>query len=111
VAEFAAVHLLAAIPNALMLERMEPDWGGRAQATEPALICSEGHITAPLRPGLGVQIDADFVAAHPSQRNTALPSGGWNPGTEGQTLYLQPRQPRATITLPGVSPRTPTIDS
>lgn len=28
VAEFAAVHLLAAIPNALMLERMEPDWSG-----------------------------------------------------------------------------------
>lgn len=73
VAEFAAVHLLATILNALMLERMEPDWGGRALATHPALECSHGHLTAPLSPGHGAQIDVDFVAAHPSQRNTALP--------------------------------------
>jgi galactonate dehydratase len=109
VAEFAAVHLLAAIPNALMLERMEPDWPGRAHAVRTSLECSDGHITAPLSPGLGVQIDEAFVAAHPSQSNTAVPSGGWNDGTEGETLYLQARRPRAGITLShaGAEPNAP----
>ena len=31
VAEYAALHVLAAIPNGLILERIEDDWDGRAQ--------------------------------------------------------------------------------
>jgi len=101
VAEFAAVHLLAAIPNALMLERMEPDWAERPQAITTALLSAGGHLAVPDAPGLGVKINLDFVAAHPSQRNTALPTGGWNPGTDGETVYLQARRPRAPITSQG----------
>lgn len=101
VAEYAAVHLLTAIPNALLLERMEPDWPGRALTIKSALECGDGMLTTPSGPGLGVQIDEAFVAAHPSQCNTALPSGGWNAGTESETLYLQPRRPRAFITRAG----------
>jgi galactonate dehydratase len=99
VAEFAAVHLLAAIPNALMLERMEPDWAGRADTLTTRLEALDGYLTVPCGPGLGVQIDEAFVAAHPSVRNSALPSGGWNPGTEGETLYLQARRQRTALTL------------
>ena len=94
IAEYAAVHLLAAIPNALILERMEPDWAGRALAALPALALEDGHVRVPDRPGLGVDIDEAFVAAHPSVRNVAIPAGGWRPGTEGETLYVQSRRGR-----------------
>ncbi len=97
VAEVAAVHLLAAIPNALILERMEPDWDGRARCIEPQLDIADGHIALPQAPGLGVRIDAAFVAAHPSTRNAGLARGGWNPGTEDETLQTQARRPRAPI--------------
>ncbi len=98
VAEYAAMHLLAAIPNALILERMVPDWPGRATTIKggtPVMV--DGHVLVPDAPGLGVEIDLDFVAANPSVRNTGLPSGGWPKGTEEATLYSQPRTPRMGI--------------
>ena len=94
VAEFAALHLLAAIPNALILERMDPDWPGRGLAVTASPVLEGGHLLVPDAPGLGVDIDEGFVAAHPSERNVGLPSGGWPEGTEGATLYSQPRHPR-----------------
>ncbi|MGG5821336.1 mandelate racemase/muconate lactonizing enzyme family protein [Falsiroseomonas sp. HW251] len=99
VAEFAAIHLLAAIPNALILERMDPDWPGRGETIKgghPEL--RDGHVTLPTAPGLGVAIDEAFVAGNPSIRNVGLPSGGWPAGTEGATLYTQPRTPRTGLT-------------
>ena len=35
VAEFAALHVMATIPNALMLERIEFDWSGRYEVVTP----------------------------------------------------------------------------
>jgi len=105
VAEVAAVHLMAALPNALVLERMDPDWPGRAQVTHSALALDAGHLLLPAGPGLGVQIDEAFIAQHPSQRNTGAARGGWNAGTDEQFAYLQARQPRAGID------RDPTKDS
>ena len=98
VAEVAAVHLMAAIPNALILERMEPDWPGRDRVTRSALVAEAGHLLLPEGPGLGVQIDEAFIAQHPSQCNSGLAVGGWNAGTEAQTLHTQARRPRAGIT-------------
>jgi galactonate dehydratase len=98
VAEYAAIHLLAAIPNALVLERMDPDWPGRSQVingASPRMV--DGHVLVPDAPGLGVTIDEAFVAANPSLRNVGLPSGGWPRGTEAATLYNQPRMPRSGI--------------
>jgi L-alanine-DL-glutamate epimerase-like enolase superfamily enzyme len=95
VAEFAALHLMAAIPNALILEKMDPDWPGRSRVVTAEPELREGHLMVPDTPGLGVDIDEDFVAAHPSQRNVGLPSGGWPAGTEAATLYAQPRHARA----------------
>jgi len=97
VAEFAAVHLLAAIPNALLLERLEPDWAGRSDAIHGALVASDGQIAVPSAPGLGVRLDEAFVAAHPSLRNAAIASGGWNEGTAAESVYTQTRRGRARL--------------
>lgn len=89
VAEYAALHVLAAIPNALMLERMEPDWEGRARVALPPLVVQDGAIEVPNAPGLGVSIDREFIRAHPSVRNTAIAKGGWRDGTEREFVYVQ----------------------
>ncbi|WP_250515480.1 mandelate racemase/muconate lactonizing enzyme family protein [Caballeronia sp. INDeC2] len=98
VAEFAALHFMSSIPNGLIMERLEPDWEGKARAATPMLQASEGALLTPRAPGLGVSLDHAFVEAHPSVRNAALPSGGWNPGTEDQTPYMQARTHRARLT-------------
>ena len=38
VAEFAALHVMATIPNALMLERVEFDWSGRYEVVDPVRV-------------------------------------------------------------------------
>lgn len=95
IAEYAALHVLAAIPNALILEKMDPDWEGRARCVTATPELRDGHLMIPDAPGLGIDIDEEFVALHPSVRNVGLPAGGWPEGTEDATLYAQPRHPRA----------------
>jgi galactonate dehydratase len=94
VAEYAALHVMAAIPNALILEKMDPDWDGRAKVVPPPVV-RDGHVLVPDAPGLGIALDEAFCAAHPSIRNVGLPKGGWPAGTEDAGLYVQPRHPRA----------------
>ena len=95
VAEFAAVHLLSAIPNGLILERLQPEWPGRANTIQTALVAEKGHIGVPQGPGLGVTLDPDFIARHPSVRNVSIATGGWNEGTENESVLTQLRRPRA----------------
>jgi galactonate dehydratase len=97
IAEYAAVHLLAAIPNALMLERIENDWPGRAEVLTHHLALENGHLVVPDRPGLGVDINEDFVRSHPSVRNVGIAGGGYEPGTEGETVYFQSRRAHARV--------------
>lgn len=97
VAEVAAVHLMTAIPNALILERMQPDWEGRQHVLSGGVQLAEGSLSAPSAPGLGLSLQTAFIAQHPSVRNTGLASGGWNAGTENETTYVQARRPRARI--------------
>lgn len=98
VAEVAAVHFLASIPNALILERFEDDWPGKQSVIINPLVCRDGHLQVPDLPGLGVDIDEDFVAAHPSERNCRLPishgGGAYTPGTEEEAVYFQARARR-----------------
>ena len=98
VAEYAAVHFMASIPNALILERFEDDWDGKHALLSHALTCEGGHLIVPDRPGLGVDIDEAFIAAHPSTRNCRLPitvdGGAYAPGTEAEAVYFQARQGR-----------------
>ena len=99
VAEYAALHLLAAIPNALILERLDDDWPGRASTIVPHPQQVDGFITVPDAPGLGCDIDEAFVAKHPSTRNVSIPveAGGasYAPGTFDEHVYVQSRWQRS----------------
>jgi galactonate dehydratase len=99
VAEYAALHLLAAIPNTLFLERIEDDWEGRAHTALPALTQENGFLKVPDGPGLGVDIDEDFVARFPSQANVSIPvskaSGSYVDGSFEEHVYVQTRMKRA----------------
>jgi galactonate dehydratase len=95
VAEFAALHVLAAIPNALMLERIENDWSGRNEVISAPPVLENGCLLVPTAPGLGVDIDEAVIARHPSERNVSIAGGGYAPGTEGEHVYVQMRHRRA----------------
>ena len=98
VAEYAAIHVLAAIPNALILERVHDDVPVRYDVTLPHIETINGHIEVPNRPGLGVDIDEDVVLAHPSKGNTSRPGsegdGDYESGTFDEHVYVQSRYRR-----------------
>ncbi|MGL4444223.1 MAG: enolase C-terminal domain-like protein, partial [Alsobacter sp.] len=98
VAEYAALHVLAAIPNGSILERIEDDWDGRAKTIVPHPVQKDGHLAVPDAPGLGVDIDEEFVARFPSEANVSIPvteaSGSYAPGTYNEHLYVQTRTRR-----------------
>ncbi len=95
VAEYAALHVLASIPNGLILERIENDWAGRAQTVIPHPVQQDGFLKVPDKPGLGVDIDEDFVARFPSECNVSNPgtatSGAYAAGTFDEHVYVQTR--------------------
>jgi len=99
VAEYAALHVMATIPNGLMLERLEFDWPGRDTVITPAPKVEKGHIKVPDAPGLGVDIVVDEILRYPSQRNVraiADDNGtAYALGTAGEFPYFQPRFQRA----------------
>jgi galactonate dehydratase len=100
VAEYAALHLLAAIPNALILERIDDDWPGRAKTILPHPVQEDGFIAVPDAPGLGCDIDEEFVARYPSEGNVAVPvtemAKSYAPGTYREHVYVQTRLGRAS---------------
>jgi galactonate dehydratase len=95
VAEYAALHVLAAIPNALILERVEDDVAVRDKVISPAPIVVDGHIKVPDRPGLGVEIDESVIADHPSLGNVSISGhpgdGAYEAGTWEEHVYFQNR--------------------
>jgi galactonate dehydratase len=91
IAEAAAVHLLAAIPNCLILEHLADDVPWRYQvATELPVV--NGHIEVPTRPGLGIELDEEACLAHPGQGNSASPSA-----TTLDAMYVQSRSRRRRL--------------
>lgn len=95
VAEFAALHVMATIPNALMLERIEFDWPGRYRMVMPVLEVVDGHLPVPTAPGLGVELVEQEAAKYPGRRNVSdpPPDDGWSyePGTVDEAVYFQTR--------------------
>jgi galactonate dehydratase len=91
IAEYAALHILAAVPNALMLERVEIDWAARPTVITPAPVTVDGHIAVPTAPGLGVDIVESEIAKYPSLRNVGLGKGDYAPGTAEEVVYVQSR--------------------
>ena len=100
IAEYAAIHILAAIPNALILERVHDDVTVRYKVTQPHLETIDGYIEVPNLPGLGVDIDEAIALAHPSNGNTNTPGkegdGNYEPGTWDEHVYVQTRYSRQT---------------
>jgi galactonate dehydratase len=98
VAEYAAIHVLAAIPNALILERVHNDVPVRYEVIDNTIDTVDGYIKVPDLPGLGVDIDEDVVAAYPSQGNTVRSGSptddAYEPGTFDEHVYFQPRYRR-----------------
>jgi galactonate dehydratase len=99
VAEFAALHVMATIPNALLLEKLELDWVGRNTVITPAPTLVDGHLLVPNVPGLGVDIVEDEIAKYPSRMNIILDSGAdhYEPGTIDQAPYFQTRMRRSSL--------------
>ena len=95
VAEFAALHVMASIPNALMLEKLEFDWEGRDDVITPVPKVVDGGIPLPTAPGLGVDIVESEIVRYPSRMNVRDDEGVYNPGTHGESIYFQPRRGRA----------------
>ena len=88
VAEAAAVHLFAAIPNCLILEHLADDVPGWYEvATELSVEC--GQIPVPAGPGLGVDLDESVCRAHPAQGIVAPPDAATL-----DAIYVQSRAPR-----------------
>ena len=64
VATAASVHLAATIPNFLILE-MALSQPHRDRVQLAGLTVNQGWIELPTRPGLGIELDRDIIAAHP----------------------------------------------
>lgn len=99
IAEFAALHVMATIPNALLLEKLELDWAGRNTVISAAPTLVDGHLLVPEVPGLGVDIVESEIAKYPSQMNIIVDSGAdhYEPGTIGEAPYFQTRMRRSSL--------------
>ena len=99
VAEFAALHVMATVPNALLLERIEFDWPGRYDVVRPVLKVENGAMRIPETPGLGVELVKDEVARYPSVRNVSDPPAdngrAYVEGTADEAVHVQMRMARA----------------
>jgi galactonate dehydratase len=94
IAEAAAVHLLASIPNCLILEHLEDDVPWRYDLATPLSI-TNGQMEVPTKPGLGIDFDPEVALAHPAERNLAPPSDALVERT-----YVEPRPRRSRLFRP-----------
>ncbi|MEO1105076.1 MAG: mandelate racemase/muconate lactonizing enzyme family protein [Pseudomonadota bacterium] len=99
VAEFAALHVMATVPNALFLERIEFDWPGRYDVVTPVLKVEDGHLPVPNAPGLGVDLVMEEISKYPSTRNVldvpADDGRAFEAGTARECVYVQMRLSRS----------------
>lgn len=112
VAEFAALHIMATVPNALLLERIEFDWPGRYDVVEPVLKVTDGAIPIPTAPGLGVTLVKDEIARYPSRANVATPppddGRSCVAGTLSEAVHVQTRRARPRTMRRQIKPRDTT---
>ena len=89
VAEMAAVHLLATLPNFLILEHLADDVPQRYEVMEGQPTIADSHIIVPDAPGLGVDLVEEAIAKYPSSGNVSPPDDQYN------YAYVHPREARA----------------
>ena len=70
VANAAALQLAACCPNFRILEIMYSDVTWRSEVCDEQLVYSDGYITIPDRPGLGIEIDEAACLRHPYSVHT-----------------------------------------
>lgn len=90
IAEMAAVHLMACIPNFLILEHLEDDVPQRYEVMRGQPTVVDSHIAVPDAPGLGVDIVEEACAKYPSEGNISLPEDTYD------YQYFWTRENRAT---------------
>ncbi len=91
VCEAAAVHVMASIPNFLILEHRANDVPWRYEVvTELPVV--DGHIAVPRRPGLGVELNEAVARAHPGVPNVAAITE-----RNAATMYVEPRARRRRL--------------
>ncbi|MEE3234852.1 MAG: mandelate racemase/muconate lactonizing enzyme family protein [Candidatus Latescibacterota bacterium] len=73
VAEMAAVHLMATIPNFLILEHLANDVPQRYSIMTGQPEVTNGHITVPNTPGLGIDLIEEEISRYPSAGNSNHP--------------------------------------
>ena len=69
VAEMAAIHLLATLPNYLIHEYLVNDVPQRYEVMTGQPVIEDGHILVPDRPGLGVDLDEEAIKRYPAHGN------------------------------------------
>ena len=72
VAEMAAIHLLATLPNYVIHEYLVNDGPPRYEVMARQPVIEDGHILVPDRPGLGADLDENAIMRYPAQGN-AIP--------------------------------------
>ena len=89
--EAAAVHVMAAIPNFLILEHRADDVPWRYEVvTELPVV--DGYVEVPRRPGLGVELNEDVARAHPGVHNVATVTA-----SNLERMYVEPRARRRRL--------------
>ncbi len=79
VATAANIHLAAAIPNFLILEYARKPPYFESVLKQP-LTLTKGYFELPETPGLGVELDEDYIASHPPH-DLAIPSDWYADGS------------------------------
>lgn len=88
-AEVAALHLCATLPNFLILEHLADDVPQRYEVIQPQPQIVDGYMLVPQAPGLGVDIVEEAIAHYPSTGNVAPPNA------QEEYLYFRARDKRA----------------
>lgn len=97
---------MPAIPNALILERVEIDVPVCYEVIRPHPVQKLGYIAIPTAPGLGCDMDEAVATRHPSRGNVSVsggaksagesvpetqPPSGYEPGAWSEQVYFQTR--------------------
>ncbi len=93
VAEMAAVHLCATLPNFLILEHLEDDVPQRYEVMQPQPTIVDGYLRVPDAPGLGIDIVEEAIAHYPSHGNVSPP-------TLDEYTYFRARERRSSWLRP-----------
>jgi len=92
VAEMAALHLCATLPNFLILEHLEDDVPQRCEVMRPQPEIANGYMKVPNTPGLGIDLVEEAIGKHPSRGNITPPT----PLDGGEFLYTMARERRGS---------------